>query len=78
MIGGIVTGLKVAWRLKDVKRAISEMKDVVVSVNALTAAYRQAQADGKITPEEAERLVVQVGAVARNGMEAKEVLEQIF
>lgn len=78
MISSIVTGLKVAYRLKDVKKAISEIKDVVVAVNALSESYKQAQADGEITPAEAERLVVQVGAVARNGMEAKAVLEKIF
>ena len=78
MISAIITGARVAWSARHIKGLISEVRDVIVGINALSASYKQAQADGTITPAEAEHLVVQVGALAREGMEANAKLEKFF
>jgi len=78
MFGAISTGFKVALKAKKLKGAINEVKDVIVAVNALTDQYESDVADGNVSPQEAERLAISVGRVARQGLEAKAVIEDIL
>jgi len=46
-------------------------------MRALTDSYERAREDGTITPEEAERLLQQLAVVARQGMEARAIIERL-
>ena len=78
MLGAISTGFNIALRAKKFKRAMGEIKDVIVAVNAITASYNSMMADSKISPTEAENLAISVGRLAKEGIEAKAVIEEII
>lgn len=78
MFGRLAAAARMAVGLRGAKEAFSEIRDVIVAVRTLAATYEDARSDGQITPEECERIMLQLGVVARQGMEAKLQLERFF
>jgi hypothetical protein len=78
MISAIITGARVAWSARHIKGLISEVRDVIVGINALSASYKQAQADGKITPAEGRAPRGPGGGTGARGHGTKAKLEKFF
>ena len=82
--GAVVAGLGAiattqAKRISAAKKAYKEVHDAFISLNLLSDKYRIALADdGKISPEEAEYLVGQLGKIVRDTLEARDALKKII
>lgn len=77
MFGAVAAAVRLGRGANDLRRAVGELRDVLVSMRALTDSYERAKEDGTITPEEAERLLQQLAVVARQGMEARAIIERL-
>jgi predicted RNA-binding Zn ribbon-like protein len=77
MFGAVAAAVRMGRGVKDLRNAVSELRDVLVSMRALTDSYERAKEDGTITPDEAERLLQQLAATTRQGMEARAVIERL-
>ena len=67
-----------ARRIALAKVAYREVSDAFVALNVLATRYREASADGNITPSEAEYIVMEVASCVRETMEAREALEKVI
>jgi hypothetical protein len=74
---GVLIG-KQAKRLAHAKAAYREISDAFVALGVLSTRYKEAAADGTITPTEAEYVVQQVGTVVRETLEARESLDKVI
>jgi hypothetical protein len=77
MFGAVAAAVRMGRGVKDLRNAVSELRDVLVSMRALTDSYERAKEDGTITPDEAERLLQQLAVTTRQGMEARAVIERL-
>lgn len=77
MFGAVAAAVRMGRGVKDLRNAVSELRDVLVSMRALTDSYERAREDGTITPDEAERLLQQLAVTTRQGMEARAVIERL-
>jgi len=74
---GVLIGRQ-AKRIANAKKAYREVSDAFVALQVLSTRYKEAAADSKITPEEAEYIVQQVGTVVRETLEARESLDKVI
>jgi len=74
---GVLIGRQ-AKRLANAKAAYREVSDAFVALQVLSTRYKEAAADGTITPTEAEYVVQQVGTVVRETLEARESLDKVI
>lgn len=77
MIGKVFLAAKAILKIAKLRRAAAELIDVVRAVQALVGYYEKAKLDGKITPEETERLMKEVAKTAREGQEAIDVIREL-
>jgi hypothetical protein len=77
MFGAVAAAVRMGRGVKDLRNAVGELRDVLVSMRALTDSYERAKEDGTITPDEAERLLQQLAVTTRQGMEARAVIERL-
>ena len=69
--------LKIAWNIKKFKKAFVEVREAFSALKSLTEMYQAAKEDDQLTPQEMERLMVQVGKVVRESAEAVDVVKSI-
>ena len=74
---GVLIGRQ-AKRLANAKTAYRDVSDAFVALQVLSTRYKEAAADGTITPTEAEYVVQQVGTVVRETLEARESLDKVI
>ena len=74
---GVLIGRQ-AKRLANAKTAYRDVADAFVALQVLSTRYKEAAADGTITPTEAEYVVQQVGTVVRETLEARESLDKVI
>tara|TARA_Y100001973_G_C5169410_1_gene318131 strand:+ start:1123 stop:1416 length:294 start_codon:yes stop_codon:yes gene_type:complete len=74
---GVLIGRQ-AKRIASAKAAYREVSDAFVALGVLSTRYKEAAADGTITPTEAEYVVQQVGTVVRETLEARESLDKVI
>lgn len=78
MIGALAVGVSVARKARQVKQAVAEVKDVLEALENLTRTYEKVMADGKVTPDEAQKLVRNVGQIVNESLEARAILAKTF
>ena len=78
MIGALAVGVSVARKARQVKQAVGEVKDVLDALEDLTRTYDKVMADGKVTPDEAQKLVRKVGQIVNESLEARAILAKTF
>lgn len=78
MIGALAVGVSVARKARQVKQAVGEVKDVLEALEDLTRTYEKVMADGKVTPDEAQKLVRNVGQIVNESLEARAILAKTF
>jgi hypothetical protein len=74
---GVLIGRQ-AKRIANAKAAYREVSDAFVALQVLSTRYKEAAADGTITPTEAEYVIQQVGTVVRETLEARESLDKVI